>query len=83
MSNFWINEMFDILTPRLEGLGLTRDDVNVETDLLQQGVLDSLSFLEFVVELESRLDVELDISEMDPEDFNTMVKLQGLVEDAR
>lgn len=47
--------------------GVELRTVSDNFDMLAEGVIDSLGFLELIVELESRLGVEIDLSDMNPE----------------
>lgn len=79
MSEVSTNDIIAVLTPRLEMLGLSEKDIDPEQSLLEQGVLDSMSFLEFIVDLESKYGVSLDFSELDPSEFTSVKKLQNLI----
>ena len=82
MSVIDINQILKFLKPRLTILGLSLTDVNLNTSLLEQGILDSISFLELIVVLESNFGVELDISELDPSDFTSINSIHKLFCDA-
>lgn len=72
MKNSIKKNVIDMLKPKLENLGLSENDVDYDQSLLSQGILDSMSFLEFTVELESQFDVEFDFSEYDPSEFTSI-----------
>jgi D-alanine--poly(phosphoribitol) ligase subunit 2 len=61
------------------------DDVKEELDLelFDSGLLDSLGFAEFLVELEERFDVVISPSEVERDEINTPEKILALVEDRR
>ena len=82
MSVITISQILEILEPRLTMLGLSVADVDVNTSLLEQGILDSMSFLELIVSLESNFGVELDLSELDPSDFTSINSIHKLLYDA-
>lgn len=69
-----------LLSPRLELLEIEKEAVKTDQSLFEQGILDSLSFLEFVVEIEAKYDIELDFSEMDPTEFNSIDKLSQILQ---
>jgi acyl carrier protein len=48
--------------------------------LLNQGILDSMSFLEFIVDIESAFNIELDFSELDPSEFTSIDNIVKLIE---
>lgn len=81
MSEVSKEEIIDVLIPRLEILGLSKSDVDTDQSLLEQGILDSMSFLEFIVDLETKFGVELDFSNLDPSEFTSVDKLQNVIND--
>ena len=56
-----------ILEPRLVAQGITRGSFEDNLDLRDEGIIDSLGFMQLLIELEMRLDTEIDLSELDPE----------------
>lgn len=79
MKNISREEIINLLIPRLHQLGLSKEDIDPNLSLLNQGILDSISFLEFIVEVEANLDVELDFSELDPTEFTSIEGLYKLL----
>jgi acyl carrier protein len=69
-----------LLQPKLEELGLSINDIDIKESLLNQGILDSMSFLEFMVEIESTFNTEFDFSELDPSEFTSIDNLIKLIE---
>lgn len=61
------------------------DDVKEKTDmeLFESGLLDSLGFAEFLVELEDQFGIVISPSEVEREDINTPAKILALAEDRR
>ena len=78
MSKINANQLIEILEPRLKELGLTRMDIDRKTSLLEQGILDSISFLEFMMKIESEFNIELDFSELEPSEFTSIDKILKL-----
>ncbi|MGO3182948.1 MAG: acyl carrier protein [Aequorivita sp.] len=68
------------LAPKLQELSVKQEEVNLEESLLSQGVMDSISFLEFLVELEDVFSIEFDFSELDPTEFTSVKGLIGLIQ---
>lgn len=68
------------LEHRVSGVGLSLAEVDRNTSLISQGALDSLSFLEFLTAIEDRFGIELDFSEMDPDEFSSVDRLVELIE---
>jgi acyl carrier protein len=56
-----------ILEPRLLSQGIKMTDFQDELDLRDEGIIDSLGFMQLLMELEMRLESEIDLTEMDPE----------------
>ncbi|MGD9125200.1 MAG: phosphopantetheine-binding protein [Desulfarculaceae bacterium] len=56
--------------------GLEAPTLEAQTNLLDLGILDSLGFVQMLMAMEDEFDLELDFSELDPEEFTT---LEGLV----
>lgn len=61
------------------------DEVKDEPDmeLFESGLLDSLGFAEFLVELEDQFGIVISPSEVEREDINTPAKILALAEDRR
>ncbi|MEM7326805.1 MAG: phosphopantetheine-binding protein [Actinomycetota bacterium] len=67
-----ILDMFD------GALGVPRPEI--ETDLLAEGVLDSLSLLDLLAEIESTLGVVIDLAALELTDLESVKTLAELVE---
>jgi acyl carrier protein len=80
MENMTKNKIVELLRPKLEELGLSVNDLDVTESLLNQGILDSMSFLEFIVDIESAFNIELDFSELDPSEFTSIDNIVKLIE---
>ena len=73
-------EILDLLAEICE------DDVvkeDLQTELFESGLLDSLGFAEFLVELEDQFEIVISPSEVEREDINTQEKVLDLVESRR
>jgi acyl carrier protein len=57
---------------KLAGAGVAAGQLTDDLDLRTAGVMDSLGFLELVVDLERELGVELDFETLDPEQLTTV-----------
>ena len=63
---------------------ICEDDIvkmDVETELFDSGILDSLGFAEFLAELEEQFDIVIAPSEIEREDVDTPQKIWELVEE--
>jgi D-alanine--poly(phosphoribitol) ligase subunit 2 len=56
---------------------------DMELELFESGLMDSLGFAEFLVELEEQCDVVISPSEVERDDINTPQKILELVEARR
>ncbi len=65
-------QIFDIIES-VSGTDEFREDLNM--DLFEEGVLDSMKAIMLIVELEGTFDISLPPSEMDREDWNTAYKI--------
>jgi acyl carrier protein len=79
MQDKKINKIIDLLKPNMEQHNLSTANLDLDKSLLEQGVIDSISFLEFIVELESVFDIEIDFSELDPNEFTSIKSLVKLI----
>lgn len=65
---------------------ICEDDVvkeDLQTELFESGLMDSLGFAEFLVELEDQCGIVISPSEVDRDDINTPEKIVALVETRR
>lgn len=56
--------------------GIALPEISGDSNLLDLGVLDSLGFVQMLMGLEAEFGLEMDLTELDPEEFTS---LQGLV----
>jgi len=54
---------------------------SIETDLVETGILDSLTFLELLVHLEKRFCIKISMEDLDIESFRSIVKIAAFVRD--
>jgi acyl carrier protein len=65
--------------PALADFDITAADAPGDLDLRGSGMIDSLGFVEVIVELEEKLDLELDLEAMDPEQITVLDPLATYV----
>ncbi|HJV66034.1 MAG TPA: acyl carrier protein [Geomonas sp.] len=58
--------LLDFMDDRLSSRGLCAAEVDDDFDLLVNGVIDSLAFLEMTVALQEQFEVEFDFDQVDP-----------------
>lgn len=61
-----------ILAEKLQLLELSINDIAHDVSLLEQGVLDSVSFIEYLTEIETEFDIEISFEENDISDLTTI-----------
>jgi D-alanine--poly(phosphoribitol) ligase subunit 2 len=59
-----------------EGLEL---DVDVDTDVIEEGLLDSLAFVQLLLALEEEFGVKVDLADIELDDFSTVTRIARLV----
>ncbi len=71
-------------TPNPNALGVIREVVATrvsdaalrdDTPLLSSGLIDSMSIVDLIVDLEARLGVKIPASEVQPDDFDSVAKI--------
>lgn len=69
----------------LEILKGIRPDVDFEneTALIDDGILDSFDVVSIISELDNEFDVQVRITELDPENFNSVEAIWQLVQDLK
>ena len=72
-------QLLELLEPRLKLFNISLDEVAVDESLLEFGILDSMSFLDFIVSLEEKFQIELDFSDMEPSEFSTIRQLSKII----
>jgi D-alanine--poly(phosphoribitol) ligase subunit 2 len=68
-------KLFTLLEPRAEVIGLKLNEIDENDNLVELGIFDSVSFLEFISSLESECEVNIDFSELDPSEFSSIAGL--------
>jgi acyl carrier protein len=71
--------MLDTLQEILEEIHPGIDYKN-ETALIDDGLLDSFNVIAIVTELNNKFGIRISISDLEPENFNSMQAIQALVE---
>lgn len=68
-----------LLENRLQLLGIERSDVALDVSLFDQGIVDSISFMELIVTIDDEFDIELDFSKMEPSEFDSIENLAKII----
>lgn len=71
--------ILDACGPALADFGITAADAPGDLDLRGSGMIDSLGFVEVIVELEEKLDIEIDLEDLDPERITVLDPLATYV----
>jgi acyl carrier protein len=74
-----INNILELMSNRLKRLGITKENVDINSSLLEQGIYDSMAFIEFISLIEESMDVEFDFEEMDAADFTSVSQLADII----
>ncbi len=72
-------KILDFCGPALAACGVDPVSATDDLDLRASGAIDSLGFVELVVELEETFGVELDLEQVDPEALTVLGPLSGHV----
>jgi acyl carrier protein len=76
--------ILDLIGEKLAVFNIKRGEVNNDFDLVKSGLLDSMSFIDLVAELEDKYKLEVDFEEAaDNNDFTTMGGLIQLITDTK
>lgn len=71
--------LITLLENRLQLLGIESTDVAHDVSLFDQGIVDSISFMELIVSIEDEFDIELDFSDLEPSEFDTIENLSKII----
>lgn len=71
--------ILDACGPALADLGVAPENAPGDLDLRASGLVDSLGFVELIVELEDKLGVELDLEDLDPEQITVLDPLASYI----
>ena len=55
------------------------DDVQLTTNLLDEGILDSLTTIELITKLEDEFQINIDSEDLNHQNFNTVANIEALV----
>lgn len=59
------------------------DEFDIDTDLLGEGILDSLTLMLFIDNLEDRLDITISVDEVTRENFYSIQTIMDLLENKK
>ncbi len=65
-------KLLSLIEPKADALGLKVTEIDLDDNLVELGIFDSVSFLEFISSLETECDIEIDFSELDPSEFSSI-----------
>lgn len=72
-------EIMSRLEDRSIRLGIRKKVLQSDFDLIRSGLLDSMKFIQFVVELEKDFNVQIDFDKEDPRTFTSLSGLSELI----
>lgn len=73
--------VLEACAPALADFGIDPESLPADFDLRANGIIDSLAFVELVVELEDTHGIELDLEALDPEQVTVLGSLAAHVAD--
>ena len=71
------NQLKAFLTGRIQEKQAANTPLDPNENLIESGLFDSLDFISLISEIETRFNLDLDFSELDPVEFTTY---QGLMQ---
>ena len=72
-------QIIERLTDRALRLGFKDKYLVKDFDLIKAGLLDSMSFIEFIAELENHYSIEVDFEKYNPSEFTTLNGLSKVI----
>jgi acyl carrier protein len=64
--------VLEVLGPRAETMGISREELAGDFNLMQSGLLDSMGFVDLVAQVENEFDVQMDLMDLDPSQFTSL-----------
>ena len=58
---------------------ITGEVVEEDTDLIDEGILDSFDIVSLLLELEEAFDIKIDVAELLPENFKSVNTIENLI----
>ncbi len=58
---------------------ITGEVVEEDTDLIEEGILDSFDIVSLLLELEEAFDIKIDVAELLPENFKSVNTIENLI----
>jgi acyl carrier protein len=82
MSNYTFEELRNIIIsfiePKLIKSGFDKNKLIDSTDLLGEGILDSFDFIDLIVFIEDKTNLNIDLSQVD---FESLTSISGLLKE--
>ena len=72
-----------ILQPKLQSQGRSLPNLSDDFDLRDEGIVDSLGFVELIAELETRMGGEIDLTDLDAESLTNVGALARHIAQAK
>ena len=71
------------LEGKAKRLGIKEKFLLNDFELIKSGLLDSMSFLDLIIELETHFKIQIDFEDKNPSEFTTLTGLVKLVSEAK
>jgi acyl carrier protein len=73
------SHILSLLQKRFNKLGFKEKLLQTDFDLLKTGLLDSMSFIDFIADLEHQYSIEIDFENKNPAEFTSLSGLVKLI----
>ncbi len=76
------NTLYRLMENRLQRKNKKPGDIDEEKSLLEQGIYDSMAFIEFIADVEEAFEIEIDFENLDAADFTSVNQMIKLIENS-
>lgn len=72
--------LYRLMENRLQRKNKKPGDIDENKSLLEQGIYDSMAFIEFIADVEEAFEIEIDFENLDAADFTSVNQMIKLIE---
>lgn len=72
--------LYRLMTNRLQRKSKKPRDIDENKSLLEQGIYDSMAFIEFIADVEEAFEIEIDFENLDADDFTSINQMTNLIQ---
>ena len=73
-------KLYGLMENRLQRNNKKRGDIDENKSLLEQGIYDSMAFIEFIADVEEAFEIEIDFENLDADDFTSINQMTNLIQ---